>query len=163
MSMFLNKQHPFILGRYQLILSPSSPLPRLDTVNCRTVISMAYSRYRFQLLLFPSSPELWSRLCRKISNLNSQISKLQQLQTHLSPDDSPPYCPLPTFPSPPTHQCHQLTSHPRIAHGQRYPMPCWEWSSEEVEWEQGSSPKGPMSCGTQGGISIHPEGACFRP
>ena len=56
-------------------------------------------------------------------------------------------------------QC--LTSHPRIAHGQRYPMPCWEWSSEEVEWEQGSGPKGPMSCRTQGGISIRPEEAHF--
>ena len=31
------------------------------------------------------------------------------------------------------------TSHPRIALGQQYPMPCLEWSGEEVEWEQGSS------------------------
>ena len=31
-----------------------------------------------------------------------------------------------------------------------------EWSSEEVEWEQGSGPKGPMSCRTQGGISRRP-------
>ena len=27
----------------------------------------------------------------------------------------------------------KVTSHPRIAHGQRYPMPCLEWSAEEVE------------------------------
>ena len=47
-----------------------------------------------------------------------------------------------------------LTSHPRIAHGQRYPMPCLEWSAEEVEGEQGSGPKGPMSCRTQRWISI---------
>ena len=58
---------------------------------------------------------------------------------------------------------HVLTSHPRIAHGQRYTMPCWEWSNEEVEWEQGSGPKGPMSCRTQGWISIRPERACLRP
>ena len=45
------------------------------------------------------------------------------------------------------------TSHPRIAHGQRYPMPCLEWLAEEVEWEQGSSPKGPMSCRTQ--VNFH--------
>ena len=51
------------------------------------------------------------------------------------------------------------TSHPRIAHGQRYPMPCLEWSTEEVEWEQGSGPKGPMSCRTQGWISRRPEKA----
>ena len=49
-----------------------------------------------------------------------------------------------------------ITSHPRIAHGQRYPMPCLERSSEEVEGEQGSGPKGPMSCRTQGGISLRP-------
>ena len=55
------------------------------------------------------------------------------------------------------------TSHPRIAHGQRYPMPCWEWSTDEVEWEQGSRPKGLMSCRKQGGISKRPEGAYFRP
>ena len=42
------------------------------------------------------------------------------------------------------------TSHLRIAHGQRYPMPCLEWLALEVEWEQGSGPKGPMSCRTQG-------------
>ena len=52
---------------------------------------------------------------------------------------------------------------PRIAHGQRYPMPCLEWLVEEVEWEQGSGPKGPMSCRTQGWISIHPEKAYLRP
>ena len=46
-----------------------------------------------------------------------------------------------------------LTSHPRIAHGQRYPMPCWEWLAEEVEWEQGSGPKGPMSCRTR--VNFH--------
>ena len=28
---------------------------------------------------------------------------------------------------------YEQTSHPRIAHGQRYPMPCLEWSAEEVE------------------------------
>ena len=55
------------------------------------------------------------------------------------------------------------TSHPRIAHGQRYPMPCLEWSNEVMEWEQGSVPKGRMSCRTQGGISRRPEGAYFRP
>ena len=44
------------------------------------------------------------------------------------------------------------TSHPRIGHGQWYPMACLEWSGEVVEWEQG------MSCRTQGGISRHPEG-----
>ena len=42
------------------------------------------------------------------------------------------------------------TSHPRIAHGQRYPMPCWEWSTEEVEWELGRGPKRSMSCRTWG-------------
>ena len=35
-------------------------------------------------------------------------------------------------------------------------MPCLEWSAEEVEWEQGSGPKGPMSCRTQGWISLRP-------
>ena len=50
------------------------------------------------------------------------------------------------------------TSHPRIAHGQWYPMPCLEWLAEEVEWERGSGPKGPMSCRTKGWISGHPEG-----
>ena len=55
------------------------------------------------------------------------------------------------------------TSHPRISHGQRYPMPCLEWSAEEVEWEQGSGPKRPMSCRTQGWISIRPEKAYLRP
>ena len=54
-------------------------------------------------------------------------------------------------------------SHPRIAHGQRYPMPCLEWLAKEVEWEQGSGPKGPMSCSTQRWISLHPEKAYFRP
>ena len=42
-------------------------------------------------------------------------------------------------------------------------MPCWEWLAEEVEWEQGSGPKGPMSCRTQGWISIRPEKAYLRP
>ena len=42
-------------------------------------------------------------------------------------------------------------------------MPCLEWSAEEVEWEQGSGPKGPMSCRTQGWISIRPEKAYLRP
>ena len=42
-------------------------------------------------------------------------------------------------------------------------MPCLEWSAEEVEWEQGSGPKGPMSCRTQGWISLRPEKAYFRP
>ena len=55
------------------------------------------------------------------------------------------------------------TSHPRIAHGQRYPMPCLEWSSEVVDLEQGSGPKGPMSCRTQGVISRRPEGEYIRP
>ena len=55
------------------------------------------------------------------------------------------------------------TSHPRIAHGQRYPLPCLQWSSEVVEWEQGSGPKGPMSCRTQGWISRRPEGEYIRP
>ena len=50
------------------------------------------------------------------------------------------------------------TSNPRIVHGQRYPMPCLEWSNEIVEWEQGSGLKEPMSCRTQGGISRRPEG-----
>ena len=35
--------------------------------------------------------------------------------------------------------------------------PCLEWSSELVEREQGSSPKGPISCSTQGWISRRPE------
>ena len=55
------------------------------------------------------------------------------------------------------------TSHPRIANGQRYPMPCLEWLAAEVEWEQGSGPKGPMSCRTQGWISRNPEKANLRP
>ena len=42
-------------------------------------------------------------------------------------------------------------------------MPCLEWSSEVVEWEQGSGPKGPMSCRTQGVISRRPEGENIRP
>ena len=54
---------------------------------------------------------------------------------------------------------YHLTSHPRIAHGQRYPMPCLEWSSRWVVLEQGSGPKGPMSCKTQGWIFWHD----FRP
>ena len=54
------------------------------------------------------------------------------------------------------------TSHPRIAHGQRCPMPCLEWLSEEVEREQGSGPKRPMSCRTQGWISRRPEKAHLR-
>ena len=37
-----------------------------------------------------------------------------------------------------------------IAHGQRYPMPCLEWSSDVVEWEQGL-------------ISRRPVKAYFRP
>ena len=49
------------------------------------------------------------------------------------------------------------------AHGQQYPIPCSKWSAEEVEWEQGSGPKGPMSCRTQGWISIRPERAYLRP
>ena len=53
----------------------------------------------------------------------------------------------------------EITSHPRIAHGQRYPMPCLEWLAAEVEWEQGSGPKGPMSCRTQGWFSIRSERA----
>ena len=44
------------------------------------------------------------------------------------------------------------TSHPRIVHGQRCLMPRLEWSAEEVQWEQGSGLKGPMSCGTTGCI-----------
>ena len=58
-------------------------------------------------------------------------------------------------PTPNTQTC--ITSHPRIAHGQRYLMPCLEWLAEEVEWEQGSGPKKPMSCRTQGWISRCPE------
>ena len=54
------------------------------------------------------------------------------------------------------------TSNPRIVHGQRYPMPCLEWSNEEVEWKQGSGPKGLMSCRTQGWISRRPEKAHLR-
>ena len=42
-------------------------------------------------------------------------------------------------------------------------MPCLEWSAKEVEWEQRSSPRGPMSCKTQGWISIHPEKAYLKP
>ena len=42
-------------------------------------------------------------------------------------------------------------------------MPCLKWLAEEVEWEQDSGPKGPMSCRTQGWISIHPEKAYLRP
>ena len=42
------------------------------------------------------------------------------------------------------------TSPPRIALGQQYPMPCLEWSSERVEWDQGGGPKGPMSYKTHG-------------
>ena len=42
-------------------------------------------------------------------------------------------------------------------------MPCLEWSAEEVEWEQGSGPKRPMSCRTQGWISLRPGKAYFRP
>ena len=40
----------------------------------------------------------------------------------------------------------------RIAHGQRFPMPCLEWSAEEVEWEQGSAaaPKGRCPVGHRG-------------
>ena len=60
----------------------------------------------------------------------------------------PPSIPQPT----PNIQTYS-TSHPRIAHGQRYPMPCLGWSSEVVEWEQGSGPRGPMSCKTQEWIS----------
>ena len=52
----------------------------------------------------------------------------------------------------------RVTSHPRIAHGQRYPMPRWERSSEVVEWEQGSSSKGPMSCGTRVNFQMSWEG-----
>ena len=42
-------------------------------------------------------------------------------------------------------------------------MPCSEWLAGVVEWEQGSGPKGPMSCRTQGWISIRPEKAYLRP
>ena len=35
--------------------------------------------------------------------------------------------------------------------------------AEEEEWEQGSGPKGPMSCRTQGWMFIHPERAYLRP
>ena len=35
-------------------------------------------------------------------------------------------------------------------------MLCWEWSSYEVGREQGSDPKGMMSCSTLGGISLLP-------
>ena len=52
---------------------------------------------------------------------------------------------------------HLLRSHQRFAHGQRHPMHCLELLAEEVEWEQGSGPKGPMSCRTQGWSSIYPE------
>ena len=48
-----------------------------------------------------------------------------------------------------------LTSHSRIAHGQRYPMLCLEWSNEEEAWEQSSSHNGLMSYKTRG-ISRHP-------
>ena len=41
-------------------------------------------------------------------------------------------------------------------------MPCLEWLAEELEWEQGSGPKGPMSCRTQGWISRRPERAYLR-
>ena len=47
----------------------------------------------------------------------------------------------------------KVTSHPRIAHGQRYQMPCLERSVEGLEWEQGRGPKGPMSSRTQGRFS----------
>ena len=42
-------------------------------------------------------------------------------------------------------------------------MPCLEWLAAKVEWEQGSGPKGPMSCRTQGWISRRPEKAHLRP
>ena len=41
-------------------------------------------------------------------------------------------------------------------------MPCLEWSSDEVEWEQGSGSKGPKSCRALGWISRRPLGAYFR-
>ena len=43
------------------------------------------------------------------------------------------------------------------------PMPCLERLVEKLEWEQGSGPKGPMSCRTQGWISRRPERAYLRP
>ena len=56
----------------------------------------------------------------------------------------------------------KVTSHPRIAHGQRYPMPCWEWSSEEVEWQQGRCPVEHRGKFWDVRPSVHPEGAYFR-
>ena len=44
----------------------------------------------------------------------------------------------------------ERTSHPRIAHGQRYPMPCLEWLAEEVKWEQGSGAKSRCPVGHRG-------------
>ena len=51
-----------------------------------------------------------------------------------------------------------VTGHPRMAHDQWYPMPCLEWSAEEVEWEQGNGPKGPMSCRTRVNSQTSSEG-----
>ena len=44
------------------------------------------------------------------------------------------------------------TSHPRIAHGQRYPMPCLEWLVKELEWEQRSGHRGEFSYVLRGHI-----------
>ena len=50
----------------------------------------------------------------------------------------------------------KITSHPRISHSQRYPMPCSEWSPEDVDQEQGSGLKEPMSCRTWEWYSSRP-------
>ena len=48
--------------------------------------------------------------------------------------------------------CEVLTSHRTW-----YLMPCLEWSAREMEWEQGSGPKGLMSCRTRAWIPIRPD------
>ena len=40
-------------------------------------------------------------------------------------------------------------------------MPCLEWLAAKVEWEQGSGPKGPMSCRTQVYFQTSSDGTFF--
>ena len=59
----------------------------------------------------------------------------------------------------PCYTLHKVIQGSHMVSGTRCPA----WIAEEVEWEQGSGPKGPMSCRTQGWISICPERAYLRP